>query len=218
MRARVLFLGKADDPYTERALDFCLQAFTDVTACLGRWGDPLPAPMCTWEGEYILSFLSRWVVPEWVLLRAGRASLNFHPAPPEYPGVGCVNFALYEGAEEYGVTCHHMVAQVDSGPIVAVRRFPIYAWDTVASLLTRTYAYLEVLFYEVMDRLLAGDELPLAPERWRRPAFTRRDLDMLSRIEPGMTEEEVQRRVRATTFGPWRPFVLLHGHRFCLEA
>ncbi len=65
----LLFLGKADDPDCARALEFCQQAFAPVTYCLGKWGDPLPGEVQEWEGDYIVSYLSRWVVPDALLKR-----------------------------------------------------------------------------------------------------------------------------------------------------
>ena len=128
----LLFLGKADDADGVRALEFCQKNFARVTFCLGKWGDPLPEEIRCWEGDYIISYLSRWVVPEDLLKRAKKAAINFHPASPEYPGIGCNNFALYENAKEYGVTCHHMASKVDTGKIIAVKRFPVYPEDDVA--------------------------------------------------------------------------------------
>ncbi len=135
----LLFLGKADDADCARALEFCQKNFAHVAFCLGKWGDPLPDEIRRWEGDTIISYLSRWVVPEELLNRAKKAAINFHPASPEYPGIGCNNFALYENAKEYGVTCHHMASKVDTGKIIAVKRFPVYPEDDVAALLKRTY-------------------------------------------------------------------------------
>jgi methionyl-tRNA formyltransferase len=100
----LLFLGKANDSDCARALAFCQQNFAQLTYCLGKWGDPLSDDIRRWEGDYLISFLSRWVIPEDLLKRARRAAINFHPASPEYHGIGCNNFALYENAREYGVT------------------------------------------------------------------------------------------------------------------
>src|SRR5512143_1330310 len=116
----LLFLGKADDKDCARALAFCQKSFPSVSFCLGRWGDPLPPEIRAWKGDYIISYLSRWVVPAELLSRARKAAINFHPASPEYPGIGCNNFALYEDAKEYGATCHHMASTVDTGKIIAV--------------------------------------------------------------------------------------------------
>lgn len=210
----VLFLGKAEDEYCLRALRFCQERFDQVTFCLGKWGDPLSEEIRLWEGDYIISYLSRWVVPPDLLGRARKAAINFHPASPEYPGIGCNNFALYEGAREYGVTCHHMAPKVDTGRIVAVRRFPIYPQDDVAELLQRTYEHQIELFLEIVGRIAEGKDLPVSEETWTRPPFTRAQFNELFVIRPEMSREEIARRVRAVSYGPWQPYIELHGFRF----
>jgi methionyl-tRNA formyltransferase len=139
-------------------------------------------------------------VPAAWLARVQVAAINFHPGPPEYPGIGCTNFALYEGATHYGVTCHHMAANVDAGAIIRVARFPIAPTDSVWSLTQRSYAYLAVVFYEIIDLIVAGAPLPRSPERWTRRPFRRSELNALCRLTAQMSEEEVKRRLRATTF------------------
>lgn len=210
----LLFLGKAEDSYCARALEFCHTHFRQVTYCLGRWGEPLPDEIRRWEGDYIISYLSRWVIPDDLLQRARRAAINFHPASPEYPGIGCNNFALYENAREYGVTCHHMASKVDTGAIIAVRRFPIYPEDGVAELLERTYEHQIALFFEIVGDLAAGKDLPVSDEKWTRPPFTRKQFNQLFCITPEMSREEIARRVRAVSYGKWQPYIELHGFRF----
>jgi methionyl-tRNA formyltransferase len=214
----LLFLGKKKDEHVEKALRFCQLNFTDVTAHLGKWGDPLPEDIGWWDGEYIISYLSRWVVPDYLLKKAKVAAINFHPAPAEYPGIGCNNFALYEEAKEYGVTCHHMASRVDTGAIIAVKRFPVFAADNVATLLSRTYEYQLVLFYEIVSLILKGKELPVSEERWTRKPFTRKEFNDLGRITPDMSQEEIAERIRATTFGVWKPAIELQGFVFELKT
>lgn len=214
----LLLLGKKRDQHVERALQFCRHNFTDVTAHLGDWGDPLPEDIGCWEGEYIISYLSRWVIPDYLLKKAKIAAINFHPAPPEYPGIGCTNFALYEDARQYGVTCHHMAPRVDTGAIVAVKRFPVFATDDVATLLRRTYDYQLVLFYEIVSLILNGQQLPISDEKWTRKPFTRKEFNDLGRITPDMSKGEIARRIRATKFGPWKPTLEVQGFVFELKT
>ncbi|MFH1185841.1 MAG: formyltransferase family protein [Chloroflexota bacterium] len=213
-RYSLLFLGKADDPYCTRALEYCQRSFAPVAHCLGRWGDPLHESVRGWKGDYIISYLSRWVLPAEVLERARKAAVNFHPASPDYPGIGCNNFALYENAKEYGVTCHHMAAQVDTGAIIAVRRFPILSEDNVATLLKRTYENQMALFLEIAAIMAQGRELPVAGERWTRRPFTRTEFNELFKIAPGMSREEIARRIRAVSYGPFQPFTEIEGFHF----
>jgi methionyl-tRNA formyltransferase len=210
----LLFLGKANDSDCARALAFCQQNFAQLTYCLGKWGDPLSDDIRRWEGDYLISFLSRWVIPEDLLKRARRAAINFHPASPEYPGIGCNNFALYENAREYGVTCHHMAAKVDTGRIIAVKRFPVYPADDVAALLKRTYENQIALFFEIAQLMADGKELPVSRETWTRPPFTRKQFNELFRITPDMPKDEIARRVRAVSFEGWQPYVEIEGFRF----
>ncbi|WP_163292773.1 formyltransferase family protein [Desulfovibrio sp. JC022] len=211
---RVLFLGKKDDSCCLKALKFCETNFSAVTAYLGEWGEKFPAEIDEWEGEFVISYLSRWVIPQRIIEKAKCAAINFHPATPDYPGIGCNNFALYEEAKEYGVTCHHMLAAVDTGDVIAVKKFSLYPDDTVDSVLSRTYDTQIMLFYEVMDFILKGEELPKSDLKWSRKPFTRKEFDQLGKITPDMSKEEMARRIRATSYGQWQPTVELNGFVF----
>jgi len=213
-RARILFLGKKKDDFCHKALKFCQNNFEDVTVYLGKWGDKLPEDIGWWDGDYIISYLSRWVIPEYLLKKAKIAAINFHPASPEYPGIGCNNFALYENAKEYGATCHHMSATVDTGGIIDVKRFPVYPKDNVDTLLLRTYEFQLVLFYEILGKILNNEELPKSNEQWTRKPFTRIEFNKLSKITPDMSKDEMAKRIRATSYDTWQPTVELNGFTF----
>lgn len=105
------------------------------------------------------------------------------------------------------MTCHHMAAKVDTGPIIAVSRFPVCPEDTVESLLERTYEHQIVQFLEVAALIVAGKTLPASEERWTRPPFTRKQFNELFRIAPEMDTAEIARRVRAVSYQQWRPYV-----------
>ena len=101
--------------------------------------------------------------------------------------------------------------------MVVVKRFPIFEDDDVASLLRRTYAHLLVFFYEMAGYLLTSTPLPKSAERWTRPPYTRKQFEELRRITPEMSLDEVRRRIRATSYAQWRPFLDLHGIAFELK-
>jgi methionyl-tRNA formyltransferase len=199
---RVLFLGRVDHVQTQEALDYC-QLHFDTTYALGDWGDPIPQHVKGWQGDYIFNFLGRWILPRSVLDIAGKAAINFHPAPPEYPGFGPINWALYEDSFYYGVTCHHMAAKVDTGAIIQVRTFDIYPDDTVESVLKKTYCYQLYQFYDILDLIKNGFSIPVSFSKWRGIKRKRADLDALSICDITMSQAEIDRRKRAVTFGQW---------------
>lgn len=215
----VLFFGKQDDLYCEKAQQFIRSNFPDATIVTGTRHQPFPDEYESWEGYYLFSYLSPWIIPASLLKRAKIANINFHPGPPEYPGIGCTNFAIYNDESTFGITCHHMTATPDAGNIIAVKRFPLFASDTVYSLTQRCYAHILTLFYEIISGILEGKPLPESDERWRRQAYKRSELNALCRIEPDMPPEEIQRRIRAVTF-PNAPgaYIEINGLRFEYKA
>jgi methionyl-tRNA formyltransferase len=211
----ILFLGKRNDEYCDRALKFVEDNFENVTVYFSAWGEPMPPEIENWSGDYLLSYLCRWVVPESVIQAADKAAINFHPASPDYPGIGCNNYALYENAAEYGATCHYMASKVDTGKIIAVKRFPVFPTDDVSSLLQRTYEFQLVLFYEIVGKIINRKRLPESHEIWTRQPRSRKEFNELGIITPEMTEDEVARRVRAVSYGVFQPTVDIGG--FCFE-
>lgn len=217
-KKNILFLGKKNDAYTLRALEHLKLLFSDVTSCLGVWGQTLPEEASYWSGDIIISYLSRWVVPQYLLKKAKDVAINFHPATPDYPGIGCINFALYECATVYGATCHHMNEQVDTGNIIRVERFPVYLSDSVETLLARTYDHQLCLFFDIVGGIYSGRPLPKSEEEWTRKPFSRKEFNELSVITQDMDANEIKKRIRATLFGEYKPSVMVAGYDFELKS
>lgn len=214
---KVLMLCKKNKQVADTAVEYLKNLLGDnLHVYKGHVGDPLPEDLRWLEFDYIISFLSPWIVPEYLINKAPLGAINFHPGPPEYPGTGCFNFALYDNVSEYGATCHFMAKVVDSGDIVSVKRFQVYPKDNVSTLINKTYAHMLALFYEIIDLILSDCKIPLAErEQWRGKARTRKELDALCEISFDMNKEEVERRVRATFFpGMPGPKLYLYGHTF----
>ena len=158
---------------------------------------PIDREMCPLAG--IISFLSPWIIPGWVLDQCGFA-VNFHPGSSAYPGIGCYNFAIYEGAETFGAVCHHMEPSVDTGELIAETRFPILADETVETLKLRTMIAMSGMFADVLDLIFEEKPFPVLGRSWGRRPFTRKELNELCTIEPEMDEHERAKRIRATTY------------------
>ena len=181
-------------------MEFVQLHFPEHEILLGNRGDHFPEDTGWWKGDFVISYLSPWIIPKYVLNRAEKASINFHPGPPEYPGIGCTNFAIYNNENTFGVTCHYMNPKVDTGQIIGVRKFPLFDSDSVFSLTQRCYSYILTLFYEIMSLLLENNELPKSNENWKRKPYKRKELNELCKITQNVPEDEIAKRVRAVTF------------------
>lgn len=216
--ADFILLAK-QDPFSRQAALVAEILFGDRLEVFdGTVGDPLPERLHEVRPKALISFLSPWIVPQF-LLDASEIAINFHPASTDYPGIGCYNFALYEDVAEYGAVCHHMLAKVDTGAIVEERRFPVFPQDTVESLKLRTMITMLAMFHDLGCLLASGRPLPVSTATWSRRPFTRKQMNELRRIDASMPPEEVARRVRAMTYpGYPGPSVTLGDHTFFLPV
>ena len=211
---KLLFLRRADCDYSDRAEARLRELFDEVEVIRSSGiGDKLPEQVRDYPADALFAFRSHIIVPGWLIERTP-VCLNFHPGPPERPGIGCVNFALFEGDSHYGSTCHYIVEEVDAGPIVSVRRFPITAEDTIGSLLKRSYEELLDQLYEVAPTVAEGRKPDSCDEQWARKATRKKDLDRLFEIPLDADPDMMKRQIRATLFGDFRPYIVVNGVRF----
>lgn len=162
----------------------------------GEFGDDRPD---YGDEDTILSFRSPWIVPAHALTHAKRA-INFHPGTRDYAGIGCYNFALYEGARRYGAVAHEMLPKVDTGPIIEERTFLVTERDTVATLKARTMIVMLALFQDICGKIWSGEPLSTSEDGWSRKPFTRTEFEQLRVVTPNMDEREVTRRKRAVSY------------------
>ncbi|MDP3245027.1 MAG: formyltransferase family protein [bacterium] len=213
----VLFLAK-EKPFAKEAAGMLEKKIKDTDIIFGNIGDSFPEHVFDRQYDYVISYVSPWITPKKVLDDTKIAAINFHPGPPEYPGIGCTNFAIYDGVKEFGITVHHMFEKVDTGNIIFVKRFTVLENDTVYSLSQKCYVHIYNTFIEFLPLFVAQAILPKSGESWKRKPFTRKELNELCRVTKNMTDEEIRRRIRATSY-PNMPgaFIELAGTKFVAD-
>jgi methionyl-tRNA formyltransferase len=171
------------------------------------------------EVDFLFNYLSPVIVPERILQTIRRAAVNFHPAPPEWPGVGSASYALYEGDETFGVTAHVMTPKVDAGPIVRSIRFPVLADDDCESLFGRALNFSLFLFYDVLAEVARGGAAQPSGDAWKRGAVRRAEFEKWMAVKPSDSADEVRRKIRALRHSRLPgPYVEVGGLKFHLPA
>jgi methionyl-tRNA formyltransferase len=234
---RVVFMGKSKRSVV-RALDALVERGAEIAAVVAAGADPwarepqrldlaarrheLPlvaeaelyaAPLD--DVDLVVSFLYPRLIREPLLSLARIGCLNFHPAPlPDFRGVGGYNLAVLEGLREWGVSCHFMDEHFDTGDLVEVERFPIDPdAHTAFSLDIESGERLLSLFGRVIDRVLAGEELPRTPQGEGR-YISRDEFERLRVVGLG---DDLDRKLRAFWYPPYPGAVLeVDGRRLTL--
>jgi len=126
----------------ERALDAELQAHRIDLVCLAGF----------------MRLLTPWLVGRW----RGRM-LNIHPALlPQFKGLDTHRRALAAGVKRHGATVHFVVAETDSGPIVAQESVPVLAGDTEATLAARVLEVEHRIYPQALRAVAEGRATPIS--------------------------------------------------------
>lgn len=163
-------------------------------------GERLDALRANW----LINVLSGVILPARVLDRFPRRALNLHTGPlPEYAGIHVHQWGIRNGETTFAVTVHHMEAGVDTGPIVAARSFAITPTDTGLSLFRKVVREGSGLFAEILEDILAGRELPAAPQDLGKRRYYRHRDALDGRVDWRWNARQVVDFVRAGNYWPF---------------
>lgn len=225
MKKKVLFFGRKNCLYTKKALSVLDNLNFNYTFIeSSQRGEKVSKKALDWQGDYIFCFRSLFIVPEEIIKNAKIAAINFHPGPPEYPGSGCINFALFEESRNFGVTAHLMNKKIDSGKILSLKRFPILKSDDISTLLKKTHKELFLLFKKIINNLdIDGQNFIKESlyknrnESWSGKSRKIEELDKVQKINMNITKSELEKIIMATHLKEFPLKIILHGYEFNLD-
>jgi phosphoribosylglycinamide formyltransferase-1 len=118
-----------------------------------NWGDAMLEQIQAWQPDLVILSGFMKLFPPRVVDALSPNLINTHPAYlPEFPGAHGVRDALAAGVTETGASVIVVDNGVDSGPIIAQRRIPVFAGDTEATLHERIKPVeRELLIQAVLD-------------------------------------------------------------------
>ena len=221
---KVLFFGMHNCKNSKKALDILDVSGCIVTPILGwKRDETLPDKVFNWSGDYIFSYRCYWLIPRKVLAKAKFIAINFHPAPPSFPGSGSYCWAIYKSSKEYGVTVHMMNEEFDAGKILEVYRFPIFEGMKVTQLIERTYEfsldcfekYINLINSKSSDDILSLKK-SVSKYKWLDKPKKLSDLNEMRLININMSNDEIEKRIRAFHFDDYPVCLDFHGYKFKL--
>lgn len=150
------------------------------------------------SGTRLIAVMTDIIVPASVLSALPGPAYNFHPGPPAFPGSCVAGFAIYEGMSSFGVTLHEMAPDVDTGPIIEVRRFDIDPAGKFQAVEMRAFETVIQQFADWAERLATDPApLPRSDIQWSGPLRLKAEAERLKEITSDLSEEEIVRRYRA---------------------
>ncbi len=218
---KLLFFGKKNDIYSKKIISFLKKKFNLIYILSSFPNENLDIKLKKINNiDFIFCFRSYYLLKKDFLSKVKYHSINFHPGPPEYRGIGCVNFAILDKSKFYGLTAHLIDKKIDHGKIINVRRLKIKKNDTVQELLTKTYKLQVLQIKKVandllkkksnIDKLIKGNR----KEKWSKKLYTREDLNKLYVIKKNISKNNLKLRLKATITDKFKPYIILHKKKF----
>jgi methionyl-tRNA formyltransferase len=214
----VLFFGKHNDYYSLNFLKILKKNFRKVIVI---WHVKKRVKI-TKKFDYIFCFRSHFILNKTIIAKAKIYAINFHPGPPKYRGIGCVNFALLNNEKIYGATVHLINEKIDNGKIIKVDKFKIFDNYNVTSLLKKTYiTQLNQLKFIIRFMKLNNGNLDYLIDNnrfiWSKKLYTRKQLDKLYEINNRVSKKKFKNLIRATVTDIYKPFINFYNMKFFYE-
>lgn len=221
----VLFLGRSKCTHTKKIKSFLKKKTLKFQYIESKkYGEKFDINSIRYKKfDFIFSFRSFFILKKNLLNKCSIAAINFHPGPPEYRGIGCINYALYENSKFYGCTAHIMDNKIDNGSIIDVKKFKIFKSDTVETCLKKTYVLAYTQAIMIIKSLLKQENFlnksikKNKHLRWSKNIKSKKDLDNFYKIDLKSSKKEINRKIRATYTTNYKPYITLNDRNFFLR-
>ena len=218
MLDKVLFLGRKDCKYSKK-LQLYLKKKTKYLKILNT--NKKSQKLKPDNYQYVFSFRSHIILKKKFIKKIKIAAINFHPGPPSYRGIGCVNYALFDGVKNYGSTAHLIEnEELDSGKIIDFVEFKIKKKDNIKKLLDHTYQSMFIQAKKIINKLVV-DEYNLKTLikknnnlKWSNKIKSFDDLNKFYKINLNCDKKEFLKKIKATNIDNFKPYIIFHGKKF----
>ena len=220
----VLFMGRCKCSYSKKIKNLLKKKSKKLYYFeSNKIGEKINKKYLKLNYDYIFCFRSFYILKKNILKKVKKAAINFHPGPPEYRGIGCVNYAVYENSKFYGCTAHLINEKVDNGKIIDVKKFSISKKDYISKILTKTY---KVMFNQSISIINQLNTNPGFIKRqieknkkikWSNKNKKLKDLNKFYIIDKNIKKNDFLNKIRATVTPKFKPYIKLYGKKFILE-
>jgi methionyl-tRNA formyltransferase len=186
----------------------------DMQEAAREWGIPLLTmnDVLDMDADIGLSVRFHEILRAQHLARFRLGVVNLHGAPlPDMRGSMCDAAAILEERTEFGTSLHWMDKGIDTGPILAVRRFPIAAEDTVFELFQKSNELGLELIKETLAHIATGRLQGIPQQEYMdnigitSATYYADQVLKYKQLSAGLSEEEIERRTRAFQFPGHEP-------------
>ncbi len=224
-KKKILFCGKRNDIYSNKIIQFLRKKKVQLKVILSGFEKKIKKKQINSiysdKYDFILCFRSKIII-NIKKINKECIPINFHPGPPKYRGIGCVNFALLNNEKKYGATAHIMSNIIDYGQILDVKKFRISDNLNLEAVLDKTYKIQLKQFKKLINKLLDNNfNLKNIIKKnknikWSKKLFLKKDLLKLYNLSNNINKYKTKNLIRATLTKEYKPYFKIQNMLFKL--
>lgn len=148
--------------------------------------------------------------------------INFHNGPlPKYAGLNVCSWAIINGEREHGVTWHYVDKGVDSGNIIAQKKFPIEEHENALQLIMKCIREGIGLFSNILSEV-TEQRVGIPQDTSQRTVYKKSDIPNGGKVSFQWSGKRVYDFVRGLNFDPIensfvRPHALLNNKKIYID-
>lgn len=156
--------------------------------------------------DLLLNVHSLFVIRKEVLAIPRIGCFNMHPGPlPEYAGLNAVSWALYQGETMHAVTIHHMVPEIDAGPVAYGAAFGIEERDTALTVSVKcVHAGVPLMLRLIETAATDPGAIPATIQDRSRRRYYGKGVPQGGRLDWARPARDIVNFVRACDYLPFR--------------
>ncbi len=196
---RILLIIKKNKIYTEQICKIIKKSNIKARIIFINKKKKLPKFVEYKNYDYLISYLCPFKIQKKILDKINIASINFHPGPPKYPGIGCFNYAIFNKDKSYGVTCHFMNEKIDNGRIIKVKNFNLSKTETVRTIADKSYKNMYFLFKYIFNKIKKRKKLKETNNlKWSKKNYSKKKFNQFLNYK--FKNEKLERYLRSTVY------------------
>lgn len=218
LNLKVLAIVRKKDTYSKNLLNYLKKNVTNILVLYSEDSKSylFKKKINKWKGDYIFSFRSKFILKKNILKKAKKMSINFHPGPPEYRGIGCANFAILNDEKVFGVTAHIINNKIDNGKILKVIYFKFNKSWNLKLLLKKTHQSLLELAIEIIDKIFKK-KIFKSNYRWSKKLYNLKQLNELYNLNKSLKKYNLDKILKATLIDNFKPFLITNKKKIYIN-
>lgn len=155
--------------------------------------------------------------------KAKQIAINLHMAPlPRYRGCNQFSFALINEDQSFGTTLHVLDEGIDTGGIIAMKKFPILKNYWVKDLYEKTVQESIILFKENIKKIIDNEFVTISQQEIMEEEvfyYSRKDIEFIKNIDLSWSKEKILKHIKATSMPGFEPpFFLIDNKKFFIVS